>query len=229
MVITNENYKMYRDYYKKIKRIIREKDFFMGVMIIGGIAIIGGIGILNMALSLPVVLLPISGAVLAKVYEVLSIYQLKSEFEKKYPDFDRDVDMGDLEASLERSKLGETLRKGLIGNLKIKEKPFENGTFRFKTDEELDKFYASFDQEKIDEIHAKGKITPEEKVKEWESHGLCAPGDAIGSASDRCRTFKNCNECLREFASYKDEHKKFEFVLDKSFIDEEPIVKKHTL
>ena len=81
----------------------------------------------------------------------------------------------------------------------------------------------------LDEIHAKGKITPEEKVKEWKSLGLCAPGDAIGSASDRCRTFKDCHECLREFASYNDEHKKFEFVLDKSFIDEEPVVKKHTL
>ena len=228
MVITEENYKMYRDYYKKLKRIIREKDFLMGVMIIGGIAMFASIGILNMQIPLYMAALPIGGAVLAKVYEILSIYHLKNQFEKKYPDFDRDVDMGDLEASLERSELGETLRKGLIGNLKIKEKPLENGTFRFKTDEELDKFYASFDQEKIDEIHAKGKITPKEKVKEWESHGLCAPGDAIGSASDRCRTFKNCNECLREFASYKDEHKKFEFVLDKSFMDEEPVVKKHT-
>lgn len=32
-------------------------------------------------------------------------------------------------------------------------------------------------KEQIDEIHSRGKITPEEMVKEWESLDLCAPGD----------------------------------------------------
>ena len=68
-------------------------------------------------------------------------------------------------------------------------------------------------QEEIDAIHKKGKITQLEKVKEWESHGLCAPGDAIGSAADRCAYFKNCHECLLEFASHQLEHDPFDFKL----------------
>ena len=60
-------------------------------------------------------------------------------------------------------------------------------------------FYEIFNQEKIDEIHAKGKITPKEKDQEYESWDLCVPGDAIGSASNRCRYFSNCHECLLEY------------------------------
>ena len=65
-------------------------------------------------------------------------------------------------------------------------------------------------QSQIDKIHSKGKITPAEKVKEWESIGLCAPGDAIGSAANRCRAFSNCHECLVEYASYREEYDKME-------------------
>lgn len=68
-------------------------------------------------------------------------------------------------------------------------------------------------QEEIDDIHKRGKLTQLEKVKEWESHGLCAPGDAIGSAADRCAYFKNCHECLLEFASHQLEHEPIEFKL----------------
>ena len=63
-------------------------------------------------------------------------------------------------------------------------------------------------QSQIDEIHSRGKITPAEKVKEWEDMGLCAPGDAIGSAANRCRTFSNCHECLVEYASCREEYDK---------------------
>ena len=62
-------------------------------------------------------------------------------------------------------------------------------------------------QEQIDDIHARGKLTPVEKVKEWESLDLCAPGDAIGSAGWRCKKFHhNCHECLIDYANQNEEH-----------------------
>ena len=64
-------------------------------------------------------------------------------------------------------------------------------------------------QEQINDIHARGKITPQEKVKEWEGMGLCAPGDAIGSAAWRCRKFKNCHDCLVDYVSDHDEYESF--------------------
>lgn len=64
-------------------------------------------------------------------------------------------------------------------------------------------------QEQIDDIHARGKITPSEKVKEWEGMDLCAPGDAIGSATWRCRKFDNCHDCLVDYASDHDEYTSF--------------------
>ena len=88
-------------------------------------------------------------------------------------------------------------------------------------------FYEFFDQEKIDEIHAKGKITPMEKVAEYESLDLCAPGDAIGSASNRCRFFDNCHECLLEFASHDQEHSKMEFKLVNLPYDEKVLKKEY--
>ena len=64
-------------------------------------------------------------------------------------------------------------------------------------------------QEQIDDIHARGKITPEEKVKEWEGMDLCAPGDAIGSAAWRCKKFRNCHDCLVDYANQHDEYTSF--------------------
>lgn len=63
-------------------------------------------------------------------------------------------------------------------------------------------------QTEIDDIHSRGKITPREKVKEWESLDYCAPGDAIGSAKERCKKFSNCHECLLDFAYTKKEYEK---------------------
>lgn len=60
--------------------------------------------------------------------------------------------------------------------------------------------------EQIEDIHSRGKITPDEKVKEWEGLGLCAPGDAIGSAAWRCKKFKDCHECLLDYAYKNYEH-----------------------
>lgn len=64
-------------------------------------------------------------------------------------------------------------------------------------------------EEQIADIHSRGKITPAEKLKEWESAGLCAPGDAIGSAAWRCHKFKNCHDCLVDYANLHDEYTSF--------------------
>ncbi len=76
-------------------------------------------------------------------------------------------------------------------------------------------------QEQIDDIHQRGKITPLEKVKEWEMFDLCAPGDAIGSAKYRCHYFKgNCHDCLLEYASQRTEYDKIEFKVVEPYIHE---------
>ncbi len=43
--------------------------------------------------------------------------------------------------------------------------------------------------------------------------GVCAPGDMIGSAAWRCHTFKNCHECLTDYANTFDEWDPFRFVV----------------
>ena len=61
-------------------------------------------------------------------------------------------------------------------------------------------------EEQIADIHARGKITPAEKLKEWEGADLCVPGDAIGGAAWRCRKFRNCHDCLVDYANAHDEY-----------------------
>ena len=63
----------------------------------------------------------------------------------------------------------------------------------------------SLSQERIDEIHRNGNNTAKEQVDEWESLGLCAPNNAAGQEVDRCKDFKNCHECLVDFADQQDE------------------------
>lgn len=65
-------------------------------------------------------------------------------------------------------------------------------------------------QSQVDDIHKRGKITPTEKVEEWEKFDLCAPGNAIVSAKNRCHTFSNCYECLLEYANEKEEYDSIE-------------------
>lgn len=77
-------------------------------------------------------------------------------------------------------------------------------------------------EEQIREIHSHGMITPEEKVREWESFDLCAPGDAIGSAANRCKKFKNnCHECLIDYASGKDEYHPLELSIHHPYDDKQ--------
>ncbi len=66
-------------------------------------------------------------------------------------------------------------------------------------------------QEQIENIHSRGKITPQEKVKEWEDMDLCVPGDAIGSVAWRCKKFHyNCHDCLVDYANEHEEYISFD-------------------
>ena len=67
--------------------------------------------------------------------------------------------------------------------------------------------FKTLSKEQIENIHSRGMITPSEKVKEWEELGLCAPGDAIGSAAERCKKFRYCcHNCLVDYANDYEEH-----------------------
>ncbi len=74
--------------------------------------------------------------------------------------------------------------------------------------------FKELSQEQIDDIHSRGKITPQEMVKEWEDMDLCAPGDAIGSAAWRCKKFhRNCHDCLVDYANEHEEYTSFDDIL----------------
>jgi hypothetical protein len=50
-------------------------------------------------------------------------------------------------------------------------------------------------------IHARGKLTPMEKVREWEAHNFCPYNDL-----SKCLEFgDNCNDCRTDLANSKDE------------------------
>ena len=59
-------------------------------------------------------------------------------------------------------------------------------------------------KEQINNIHERGKITPEEMVEEWEDFGLCAPGDS--GFNERCHNFANCHDCLVDYSNQADEY-----------------------
>ncbi len=88
-------------------------------------------------------------------------------------------------------------------------------------------FYSSITQEKIDKIHAKGKLTPLEAVQMWESFDLCVEGSKSVFSKSRCQYFAyKCHECLMESASHKLEHDPIEFELVNSTKEEQGPVKK---
>ena len=95
-------------------------------------------------------------------------------------------------------------------------------------DERINSLKEKLTPKKIEEIHSRGNITFLEKVEEWESMDLCAPGDAIGSATYRCNTFHDCHKCLLDLASHQLEHSKFEFkpLLSHLYIEDDKNVKK---
>ena len=103
----------------------------------------------------------------------------------------------------------------------LKEKKKDEMKSNKELNESLPKKIKTLTKNQIDEIHKRGNITAEEKVKEWEDFGICAPGDAIGSASNRCEKFNNCHECLCDYAADCDEYKPLEFKYTNYFKDED--------
>jgi hypothetical protein len=105
-----------------------------------------------------------------------------------------------------RSSKGQIIAfKGLCEHIIIKKK--------------INDFYNSITEEQINEIHAKGKLTPLEAVQMWESLDLCIEGNKSLLCKNRCEYFnKNCHDCLMEKASHKLEHDKIEYDLDKKLI-----------
>ena len=54
-------------------------------------------------------------------------------------------------------------------------------------------------KEEVNDIHKRGKITPEEMVSEWEDFCLCAPGNSW--FNERCNKFRTCHDCLVAYAN----------------------------
>ena len=105
------------------------------------------------------------------------------------------------------------------------EESIEEADTHFEENDYIKPVLKQLTQEQIDDIHSRGKITPLEKVEEWESFDLCVPGNAIGSAKDRCHYFKhNCHECLLEYASQKKEYDKIELKAIHPYNNEKGVV-----
>lgn len=82
-------------------------------------------------------------------------------------------------------------------------------------------FYNSITQKQIDEIHAKGKLTPLEAVQLWEFHDLCVESRKSILSKNRCEYFnENCHECLMETALHKLEHDNIDFKTTNSVVKE---------
>ena len=67
-----------------------------------------------------------------------------------------------------------------------------------------------YSEKEIQEIHERGNLTPLEKAREWNNFGICAPGDYASSAKNRYHEFKNCEECLLDYAYNKREYEPIE-------------------
>lgn len=92
---------------------------------------------------------------------------------------------------------------------------------------QVNNFYNSITQEQIDEIHAKGKLTPLEIVQLWESYDLCVEGNKTVLSKNRCKYFnQNCHECLMETASHKLEHDNIDFKVNLTTGEQNPVLKK---
>ena len=92
---------------------------------------------------------------------------------------------------------------------------------------QVNNFYNSITKEQIDEIHAKGKLTPLEIVQLWESYDLCVEGNKTVLSKNRCKYFnQNCHECLMETASHKLEHDNIDFKINLTTDEQNPVLKK---
>lgn len=75
-----------------------------------------------------------------------------------------------------------------------------------QTEEYITPEFKPLTQEEINDIHSRGKITPAEKVMEWERMNACVSADEMWTSAWRCKKFKSCHDCLVDYASETDEY-----------------------
>ena len=127
--------------------------------------------------------------------EFVYIFDSSDDFKAYFENYLEKVDEDVIELAIyTRGKKGEIVAlKGLCDHIILRTKVKE--------------FYESITQEKIDEIHSKGKLTPLEMVQVWEANNLCAPGIYVPNSKPKCDFFNyNCHECLIEYASHQLEY-----------------------
>ena len=69
-----------------------------------------------------------------------------------------------------------------------------------QTEEYITPEFKPLTQEEINDIHSRGKITPAEKVMEWEKMNACVSADEMWTSAWRCKKFKSCHDCLVDYA-----------------------------
>ena len=79
-------------------------------------------------------------------------------------------------------------------------KPLTKKKNRQQTEEYITPEFKPLTQEEIDDIHSRGKITPAEKVMEWEKMNACVSADEMWTSAWRCKKFKSCHDCLVDYA-----------------------------
>ena len=68
------------------------------------------------------------------------------------------------------------------------------------------KFYESYTQDMIDDIHLRGNITPMEALDYYKKTNTCIPGNYGIIDSRRCDFFVDCNDCRREMCTHHTEY-----------------------
>lgn len=63
-------------------------------------------------------------------------------------------------------------------------------------------FYNSFTEEKCDEIHENGYLTPFDVLAYWDSTKACPPASTGIIDKRRCDFFNNCEDCKMEYATH---------------------------
>lgn len=72
-------------------------------------------------------------------------------------------------------------------------------------------FYKQYTEEVINELHSKGRLTPEEMVEIWNESPFCLPEEDLSKSvlSTRCLFFAGkCENCLKNLATIKDSYSK---------------------
>lgn len=222
-----KNYKANKNEKKEIKNIINEIDTIMfggpmnlkfnkfnGLNLAEGLlGAVVGMGIASFLEDIKA--RAISIGVGYVVGTIISCYSQNEthyyEYENAYLKLSRKNQIKVLELS---KKLVEMLKADISfdKNRKHVEKylDFDNENTMFNNFENNHPHFEILSQEKTDEIHKKGMLTPEEAYNDWIS-SICAPGDGGGSAAWRCEKYGNCRDCLVAYAMECEEWSPLEF------------------